>query len=229
MELLLASSIGVIVLLTLSRLDVVRVGVTQNIATRMARSSEASFALVAMLRSLERADRVNIVNINPGNIQIRFFQSGTNDPSTCPNPSCTGTIPLPCCYDIPANYRWVQYRLVTAPPPISEIRYYDNTVPGCTAGGTSKFLDITGLTVQYFDETAGLPPPPGGEPPVQDNNIVRVTVQWLDPQSNATLSTDGEVTLRGVTYTNMSATPQDSGTGLSSPGVSNPPIPPCSN
>lgn len=118
--------------------------------------------------------------------------------------------PLGTDFDTASNYRWKQYRYNSS---LKQIRFYDPASP-CTVA--FRFFDISSLSVTYKDES---PLPPGGDPPVQDNNVLELT---LISTSGATLT--GEVTIRAGAYTNLGATAAgDSGTGLAPAGIANPP------
>lgn len=177
MELLLASSIGVVVLLALAHVDVTRILVGQQAKDVSEIQAEPAFALTHLARSIVRADRVNL--ISSSNIQIRI-------------PPTTGT-----GLDDPANYRWVQYRLNG-----TEIQYFTNNPTPCTVA--SRFRDISSLNIQYRDESAV--PPPGGEPlGGPDNNVLEITVKSTaaDLQTGEKVSLTGEATMRSGAYTNL--------------------------
>ena len=104
-------------------------------------------------------------------------------------------IPLGTTFDVPGNYQWYQYKLV------------GTTLRFCSGAAVDAQFQLSGaapLAIQYRDEA---PAPPGGEPPVQDNNVLEVLInnQYRD-----------EVTIRAGAYTNAP-------NGLAPAGVSDPP------
>lgn len=186
MELLVASGIALVVLLAIGQVDVTRVHLTQGLGPGAVPQSEAAFAIAHMTRALEQADRLQLVS--PSLLQLRIPQNPNN-------------------LDAAAGYRWAQYSFGGG-----QIHYYD---PACTL--STAFRDLSALAISYRNEAIA---PPGGEPPVApagaDNNILLLTVSWVDPRSGATEQYASQVTIRAGAYTGIM-------TGLAPAGISNPP------
>ena len=188
MELLLASSLGLVVILAMGQVDVTRVLLGNQAKGLATFQAEVALGMIQMVRSLQQADRVNLINAS--NAQIR--------------------IPTGTSFDAPANYKWVQYRYDSV---AQEIRYFD---PASSCTVANRFRDIGNLTMRYRDES---PAPPGGEPPVQDNNVLELVLSSVpEPQTNRTFTVTGEAAIRAGAYTVLM-------TGLTSTGVSDPPAP----
>ena len=186
LELLIASSLGLVVLLALGQVDVTSIILGNQAKSLSTFQAEAAFTMTHLARSLQQADRVNL--ISSSNVQIR--------------------IPTGTSFDAPGNYKWVQYRHDSGS---KEIRYVD---PASSCTVATRFRDIGSLDIRYRDES---PAPPGGDPAVQDNNVLEFTVSsTTDPQTNTTFTFTGEVTMRAGAYTGLM-------TGLTSAGVSEPP------
>ncbi len=194
-ELLVASAVGFVVLLAVSQVDVTRVYFMQELGRGARAESEAALALAHITRALQRADRVALLATG---IQFRTPQGGAG-----------------ADLDLPASYRWAQYKLVG-----SQIHFFDNigafgAGPAC--GVDFLFDQISGLTFAHADEAM---PPPGGDPfapALEDNNVLLITVSWdADPGPGVdTKSYTGEVTMRSGAYTGVT-------TGLAPAAVSNP-------
>ncbi len=122
MEVLLASSIGVVILLAMAHVDVTRIFVGQQAKDLSEIQAEPAFALTHLARSIVQADRVNL--ISPSNIQIRI-------------PPITGT---QADLNDPTKYAWVQYRLDG-----TTLRYFNPTNP-CTE--VSHFGNVQELTLR---------------------------------------------------------------------------------
>jgi len=199
LELLVASVLGLVVLLAIGQVDVTRVLLGQKVRTTTQFQSEAGLAVAHMTRQLVQADRINLISSD--NAQFRYVVCPTEPPD-------------PACYDDANNYRWAQYayRDTDADGTPDAIRFYDDTNADC--GVDLDFHDISNLTVAYRNETPEAPP--GGEPPVDDNNVLEMTVEWTEPQSGTVYPYRGEIAIRAGAYTNVT-------TGLAPPGVSGPP------
>ncbi len=209
-ELLMATAVALVVLLAIGNVDVTRILFLKDLTQAVPQTSEAAFALAHMIRSLQQADRINLISAS--NIQLRI-----------PQASGGSLNPTNANYDLPGNYRWVQYKLV---PPVSPntIQFYDNTALDCTpdwsAGGPAN--PLTDLTIGYQNEA---PAPPGGDPAIPsppvpplgaDNNVLLIRISW--PNANSpppTLSYTGEVTIRSGAYTQTM-------TGLAPAGIADP-------
>lgn len=189
-ELMLASALGLAVIVAVGQLDVSRTRLHEQISATA--GSEAVLALAHMGRNLEQADRIN--RLNASDVQFRI----AHDPDHLGD--ATG-------------YQWSQYRLIG-----HDIVFYHDvgdarTEPDCTED--ERFHEIAALNVQYRDAASA--PPPGGEPGGGfDNNVLEIYVRTEHPQTGAQTTYTGEATLRASAYTALL-------TGLSGPGVSEPP------
>ena len=208
LELLIAVILGVVILLGIGQVDVTRIYIGNQVRRNSVPQTEASIAATHLLKTLEQADRVFLAA--PDSIQIRVPQGG---------PAVN--------LDDAASYRWVQYRYDSGS---QEILYFDPVSP-CTVA--QRFGDcrstpqspacFTSLTVQYQDESST---PPGGDPsgqnlaPPEDNNMLEMTVQWTDQQTNVAQQFVSQMTMRAGAYTNLS-------TGLSPAGAAFDPPNPC--
>ena len=172
----MASGIGFIIILTLGQFDVTRLRLTQQVRNT---SMDASLALTQMIRKLERADRIELLDAtcaahsNPGScLQLRIPVDRTR-------------------LDQNAGYSWKQYRFDSG---ATQVRVHDPANP-CTQ--VTTFFGISAVTIQYRDES---PPPPGGDPPNHDNNVLELVV--TSTGGNPVTYTD-EVTIRAGAYTNL--------------------------
>ena len=203
MELLVASTISLVVILAVGQIDVSRILLSQQARQTSTLGSEAQLAMLQFVRDAQQADRINV--LGPTNVQLRI-PAGNCTPAT--------GVPDPGCFDVAANYRWVQYTFVSP-----EIRFYDNTAGG-NCGVDRTFHDISGFVVEYLPVAQA---PPGGDPLVQDNNVLRVQVTTANAQA-APMTYEDTVTIRAGAYTNLNATSGgDSGRGLDATNVSPPP------
>jgi len=234
MEVVVASTLAVLVVIGIGQVDTARVGIEQQIRQRAATlfnlgsHEEAALVVLHFTKHLEAADRIYLINTgqpgvrpfsgSPGaaNVQLRIPQ--------CPTPPAD-----PACFDTAANYRWDQYVLIG-----DELRFYENTVAGCS---TMRVLarQITSFTVSFPDTApappAGEPFPPPPTPNPADNNILAFTLTWNDGASPPlTHEFRSTVAARGVAYSDVNAgcgpnpsDPCDSGTGVDPTGVAGPP------
>lgn len=212
-EVVIASAIGVIVVVGITRLDAARLRITEDFSDRAGFGSghfQAGQAALRMTKSLERTDRTVIVNPNPGYLKVREFISGTTS-AGCPSCPSDGSALPACCLDISANYRWDQYRLNG-----TAIEYFKGD---CNNSNRTILANdaIVSLTFQYVDRTA---------PPGPDNNMIGYSIIWdnglADPR-RLTHEFAGEVTSRAIADANVGASGGDSGDGLAAPGTSDPP------
>jgi hypothetical protein len=202
-ELLVASTISMVVLLALGSVDVSRIYLTNDIQRTVLLQSEAPTAIVQMGKELLQADRINLIATDPGNVQFRI-------PPADPAQLDDGT-----------SYTWSQYRLDSS---AREILFFEDiTNTGCTVD--LRFQEIDGLTLEFQDTAAA---PPGGDPsgtnltPPQDNNVLKMEAEWINTQGTAATTDDvtytypNVVTLRAGAYTDVA-------TGLSPSTPSDPP------
>ena len=189
LELMIASVIGIVIMLALGNIDATRVYLTNQIRSSSTSLSDASFAVSLAIRDIQQADRV--VVLNPTSLQVR--------------------IPLPAAatdLDNPANYKWVEYQYDDV---AREIILYDPATSctvrqrfgRCTANDAVCF---SGLNIRYGNES---PAPPGGDPngpslnPPDDNNTLQFTISWTDSKTNVTQSLTNQATMRASAYTNL--------------------------
>ena len=210
-EVLVAATLGVVVIMGIGLVDVGRFRMGEDLRQRTGISAgQGDVALAAMhlTKNLERADRINLTAASGIQIRVPSLQG-----------ACAVGIPASACFDDPNNFRWDQYRLTAG-----QVRYYSDTGAGC---GTLRVLttQVTAMTFAYVNDYAGAPP--GGEPPVQDNNAVSYSLTWdngLAGPQNRTQIFSGQAVARAVPYSNVNAAaPGDSGSGLSTGGLPNPP------
>ena len=183
-ELVVASTLGIAVILAVQRIDALRINLMGEIRRVSSEApSEATRALSHMAAMLEQADRVILQGA--GDIRAR--------------------IPLANDLDNPANYQWVQYRLVASAEG-SQVQFY-RLIGDCTPD--DRFLYITSLVVTY--EPVALAPP-GGEPTTanfpnlgagQDNNVLTIRLDSTDRQTNETTTYWAGAALRAGTYTDV--------------------------
>ena len=161
MELMVASALSVLAILAIGQIDVTRVLLSNRVRDSAASQAESDLALVYMTRALKQADLLSL--ISPSNVQFRTPELDTDCPAlsaSCPV-ICTGcivgpgSVPPTCCFDIPGNYVWAQYKLVG-----NELVFYRPAVP-CTEA--DRFRDIASLTM------------------VQSTNVLEVAVNGRYP------------------------------------------------
>lgn len=232
-EVLVASTLALLVVIGIGRVDMTRFYIGEEIRQRSAAAGvgqqEAALAALHLSKFLERADRVNLINtgqpgvhpfsgpLDEANIQLRI-------------PQCPTAPPDAACFADAANYRWSQYARIG-----NELRFYEDTVSTCS---NMRVLahQLSSFTIAYLDTA---PAPPGGEPlpgpPTPnpaDNNMLGFTVAWDDGATPTPLTHAfrGAVAIRAGAYSDVNADcagptgPCDSGTALSPGGVSGPPL-----
>jgi hypothetical protein len=210
-ELMLATGLGVVVVLGLAQTDITRVLFYDEIRRLSISSLEASWALSHIMMRLERADRIRIVNSGPPGpptrVQIRIPTMQVDCPALAP-PACPevcvgctggGVVPQPCCFRLPGNYMWDQYSRVGA-----EVRYYGNIrsaplAPDCTVD--DRFRDIASFTVGFRNEA-----PPALEvepltPNPHDNNTLEVIIVSTATPGQPPYRNRSQVTVRPGLYT----------------------------
>ena len=204
-EVLIATTLTVAVALAFVKMDLTRLLLSDQVRNSGATARDANLALLYLIKNLERADRVVFQNGVTNRIQFRIPAPDTDCPiaTTCPPAcppcpvvcsGCTGTVPPACCLDIPANYRWAQYSLVG-----SELQFFDDV--GTATGGRdctvdNRFPNLNAFTVRYINRA---PAPPGGGP-VDDNNIVDISLTGFT--GDRTWTVRGQATIRAGAYSN---------------------------
>ncbi len=224
-ELLVASSLGLFLLIAIGRINLSRFYHSKRIQSVAVFQAEAGLALATLAKRLEQADR------------IVLHSTGEDGPPAIPPSNGPANVlfrvPLGAAFDSANNYRWAQYRLVdldqNGRP--ETIAFYDNLGrPDSDCVVDEKFSSVRKLTVTFKDVT---PAPPGGEPASgRDTNLLELRLFLIDPETNRIEAryTEG-VTFRAGTYSNVGVEcpddgrPCDTGSGLAPPGVSDPPSP----
>ena len=199
-ELLVAMTLAALVAIGIGTVEGSRAKIEQEILQRSGLLSGQADVALAAARIAERltaADRFNIDN-GAGLYQFRV-------PVGCAG----AAIPPPSCFDDPANYQWDQYKLNAG----GALTLYTKTEAGCA---TSRVLakNVAALTLTYFDQAS---PPPGGDPPVQDNNILQYSLTWDNGMLGANKRTrqfTGGVAGRAIPYSKVNSGATDSGSGL---------------
>ena len=243
-EILVASAVALVVVIGIGTMDVGRLRMENELRSTIGvTTDEEQVALTALslAKALERADRINVLNTgiagnapfvaaDEGDLQIRTFDPDTDCPvigAGCPIvcTGCTGALAPPCCFDIPGNSRWDEYKRNAA---TNQIRLYYDAAAGCAqrvlAGEAAR------MTVTFKDEA---PPPTGGEPGVgsagnEDNNTIEYKIRWdngLAGSDQRTRDFRGQVTSRAIPYSNVQATVGNSGWGQAT-GAADPSPPP---
>ncbi|MBI2495740.1 MAG: hypothetical protein HYW10_04150 [Candidatus Omnitrophica bacterium] len=220
-EVLVATALAALVVIGLGTMDASRSRMQEDLRSRagaMVAQTLPALSLVEVAKSLERADRIVILDsgidgVNPnaaagtgdGKHKVRYVQCPTSPPD-------------PTCFGDADNYRWEELRLRSG-----NLERLSN---GC---GTTEILadQIASLTFRYKDEAAT--PPPGGEPfdppDLSDNNAIEYAVTWSEGSRTHTFR--GEAIGRAIPYSDVNATLNasigDSGLGLAPAGISPPP------
>lgn len=224
MELMIASILGIVILIGMAQVDVTRIYLSQQINRSSGSHSEAMMTLSHMVKTLQQADRAIL-----------------DDTCTSAKSAVTGVclrvrVPVvdlnsgtPPNLDQASSYRWDEYRYVDtdndAKP--DAVRYYMNIAAGCST--RMIFSGLTGFTMRFKDESIAPPGGPGREPfaPTgEDNNLLEVvaTTSAKNPQNPLARPIDNtytiEAALRATGYTNV---PE----GLAPPGINDPPTRAC--
>ncbi len=200
LELLIAGTLGLVVILALSQTDVSRVRLGDRISEAVFRHADARSAIGHVVKRLEAADRVILLDASNAACQSSCVSVQLRIPPTDPTQ-----------LDTAASYQWVQYKRDATS---NELRYYS---PASSCAIALSFKDVTGFTLSYENQS---PAPPGGEPMgVSDSNLVQVSLVATDPKTGDTTTFPASVTIRGAGYTNVSS-------GLSEAGPQ--PPAPCS-
>jgi hypothetical protein len=233
-ELVVASLLGVVVILALGQVDVSRVQMyeyNKNLLSRTtqptSKESEAGFALKRMIEHLKQADRVVLRNPTwvtdaKGNsflvsaiVQIRLPPAG-------------GT--LAQLRDL-SRYRWMEYKFDSA----TKTLYFYDDIADYTNGQLEEkggngcdvvdvvYRDVTGLRARYVDIAKPALVAEPFSPKPDDNNVLEIVVSSIDNYKF------GATTVPAVAYTSLQATCDetlcDSGSGLAPSAA--PPCPPC--
>ena len=196
-EIVVASALAMVVLIGIVSVDVARVRISEDVynrsSTRQPNRAGAALAVIHIQKHLEGADRISI-NGGAGIFQFRVPEMTTA--------GCAGAAPpAPSCFDDVNNYRWYQYRRTAG----NQLFFYESP-PGCGGGGKWLASEITALVFAYQDEA---PAPPGGDPALQDNNMLSYRVTWNNGTDSQTFN--GQVAVRAGAYTNLMS-------GLHQPG-----------
>jgi hypothetical protein len=202
-EIMIASVIGLVVILGITTSDVGRVRQQEEMRMRsglVTWEGQAARTSVLLARSINQAD---VIDVAGGRFSFRI-----PDPAGCPSAT------IAPCLDNPIYYRWDQYRLV------GPLLQYNAGVAGGACGPTRTLADeITAFTVVFMDQAGA---PPGGEPAVQDNNLVDYAITWTNA-AGRTHTFRGRAVSRGVPYSDILTTGTSSGIGLSAAVPAGPP------
>lgn len=237
MELLIASSMTVGLVLALGTMDGSRVQREQHLREQAGAAffrEEAALASLLLPNLLMQADRLNIVN--PSTIQARRFRPDPSARADAPSQQCAvgscttaGQMPLACCFNIAANYQWDQYQLNGN----AFERYADawDSSAQTTRCGNPEVLSrrIVSVNFRYKDSA---PAPAGGDPDVLefaaapgDINVVEYDLLWRDANGNDR-TYGATVSSHTVPYTDLDAGSGgsgDSGHGPDAWDISPPP------
>lgn len=133
-EIMLASVLGIVILLGLAHVDVARILVGRDADSMADVQAEPSVALAHIVRTMQQADRVDV---NLPDVQIRIPPED------------------PTALDVPTSYRWVQYHYDENDDGDgelnNEIRYYtptDNPTALCTV--VTRFRGIDLMNIQLI-------------------------------------------------------------------------------
>lgn len=180
MELLLASTLGAGVLFALAKVDIARILISQKTAGIAEIQLDPGLAVMHVSRSLVNADRVNV--LDPSNIQIRM-----------PRPILDLENPG---LDDPANYAWVQYKLVG-----TDLQYLDDA---CAV--QERFRNIQDVEIA-FQEGA-------------DNMLQLRVTSTEEPKTNKHVTFTGQAVMRAGAHRNDASM-----NGLLPLGAGDPPDP----
>jgi hypothetical protein len=207
LELLIAGTLGLVVVLALGQVDATRIYLSDKVRTSNTSTTEAAMAMTQMVRTMQQADRV-IVDTGLESVQVRIPIDRTN-------------------LDADAGYQWIQFRRDAVTGKVVQFNPDGSCAVMAQYGACGSSADdacFTVLAFSYQDEAVA---PPGGDPSLQDNNLLQVELQWTDPKSGRTQWYQDQVTLRAGAYSNVNTQSgggiKDSGTGLAPSGVAVPP------
>ena len=174
MELLIATVIGLFVLLAFGGIDISRIFLTHEANAHAGFQTNAAYAVGHISRELMDVDRISLLSST--NMQMRRVV-GTS-------------------LDVAASYDWTQYRYDAG---AGEILLYQQIEGGCSAYLLAA--NIVAVEFAFSDESVV---PPGGEPVFgNDNNMLRVTVTSEDPTTNVRLTFRSTVAIRNGAYTGV--------------------------
>lgn len=207
-ELLIASAIGVMVVIGIVSLDTSRFRMQEDMRRRSGlltpEHGRTALAAIHLTKHLERADLLDLSN--PALPRFRA-------PTGCMG----GAPPPPACFDNPASYTWDMYRITAG-----DLEFASSVGGVCTAWTTLVGSgQATAFTVQFQD--ASPITPPGGEPAVSnpaDNNMVVFTIQWTDPVSGRTHDFTAQTAIRAGPYSDVN-------TGMANSAAVSPPPAAC--
>ncbi len=223
-EVLVASIIGLVVIVGIGSIDVTRFRIETKIRNDAGGDAavehlRAALATVTIARNLSVADRLyfNDTVTAKGIYQVRTPVFIQNDPVICPVSlgDCRGDTPPACCLDIAANYRWDQYALNDENG--GQLTMYSDLVGAGCGQKTDMARQISApFKLEYHDR--GKAPPGGnvtflpnspGPTDNRDNNVAGYTVTWVDPVTSDRQTFIGEVTSRDSAYTDVATASQD--------------------
>ena len=177
MELLVTTIVAMVVAVGITTVDVGRVRMHNELMTRSQQDTEeqqVGLAALLLAKDIQLADRVNILNTGvPGNMPYAPPPGDGDIQIRIPVGCMAVAPPPPTCFDVAANYEWVQYHRVG-----NELRRYGNTGGGCGAVRVvAREIGATpqnqGLEIIYKD-AANDPPWPVGGP--DDTNVFKYNV-----------------------------------------------------
>lgn len=178
----------------------VQIDLQRNRSGALSQEMAAGLAVVRIAKHLEVADRINRVSAT--SLQVRMPPASAAD------------------LDDPAAYRWDQYRW--DPAPQKALLLFQDIAGGCPAPVVLA-REIASVSFDYRNR-GPLAPPSGTEPfapGAEDNNVIEYTVVWDDGARGHQYQ--GEITARGIPYSDVAANGGDSGLGLLPPALSGPP------
>lgn len=205
LEVLIASFLGVLVIIGLTSLDITRSRMQEDIRRRSGlltpEHGRVALAAIHLTKHLERADLLDL-----SNAALPRFRTPAG---------CTGGVPpAPACFDNPASYTWDMYRITAG-----DLQFASRVGGVCTAWSTLA-SQVTGLAVQFQDAA---PKPAGVEPAASapaDNNMALFRIDWSEPVTGRTHDFTGEVAIRAGAYANVD-------TGMASSAAVSPPPAAC--
>lgn len=200
-ELLIAATLGFVVILAIGQIDVTRIYLSQQVSP----GDDVNLAMVHIGKQLEGADRIVLVS--------------TGVAGLAPDNGFANVlmrVPIGTAFDIAGNYGWFQY-LHTGTT--VEFR------PNC-GGPAMIFNNIDHFNAQFIDEAQAPPSGAANEPFAgEDNNLLRFEMATLAPAPGIPVYVS-QTTIRAGGYTDVNASSAarwDSGAGLAPLGTSDPP------